>query len=227
MSKYTTEVRFICENYAGYDDSVGYNDVEHVIDSARSKIFDFTYPIFSNSYKKTLETKILKHYYTREIGFETVGLWKLKLNMKMNEIMPYYNKLYESELLEFDPFNDVNKTVTHQGTDSGTSSVDSEVLAETVAEDWNLFSDTPQGGVTGVDDETYLTNATKVTNDDTVTTTTDMDEAHENQNHWTEVVTGKQGTASYAKMLEELRNTFLNIDMMIIKDLAPLFMGIY
>lgn len=227
MSKYTTEVRFICENYAGYDESVGYNDVEHVIDSARSKIFDFTYPIFSNSYKKTLETKILKHYYTREIGFETVGLWKLKLNMKMNEIMPYYNKLYESELLEFDPFNDVNKTVTHQGTDSGKSSVDSKVVAETDAEDWNLFSDTPQGGVTGVDDETYLTNATKVTNDDTVTTTTDTDEAHANENEWTEVVTGKQGTASYAKMLEELRNTFLNIDMMIIKDLAPLFMGIY
>lgn len=227
MSKYTTEVRFICENYAGYDESVGYNDVEHVIDSARSKIFDFTYPIFNNSYKKTLETKILKHYYTREIGFETVGLWKLKLNMKMNEIMPFYNKLYESELLEFDPFNDVHKTVTHQGTDSGTSSVDSEVVAETDAEDWNLFSDTPQGGVTGVDDETYLTNATKVTNDDTVTTTTDMDESHANENQWTEVVTGKQGTASYAKMLEELRNTFLNIDMMIIKDLAPLFMGIY
>ena len=227
MSKYTTEVRFICEHYARLDESVGANDVAKVIEAARQKVFDFTYPIFRSSYKKTLETKILMHYYTREIGFETVGLWKLKLNMKMNEIMPYYNKLYESELLEFDPFNDVHKTVTHQGSDSGTSSVDSEVVAETDAEDWNLFSDTPQGGVTGVDDETYLTNATKVTNDDTVTTTTDMDESHANENQWTEVVTGKQGSASYAKMLEELRNTFLNIDMMIIKDLAPLFMGIY
>ena len=66
------------------------------------------YPIFDENYRETLDTKILKHYYTREIGFETVGLWKFKLNTKMNEIMDYYNQLYESALLEFNPFDNTN-----------------------------------------------------------------------------------------------------------------------
>ena len=107
MSKYTTQVRFICENYAGLTESVGYGKVDEIIASARKKVFDFPYPIFDETYRNVLETKILKHFYTREIGAETVGLWKLWLNTKMNEIMPYYNKLYKSELLDFNPLYDV------------------------------------------------------------------------------------------------------------------------
>ena len=103
MSKYTTEVRYICEVNAGLTESTGGNDVEQVIANSRAKIFDFNYPIYDESYRSILETKILKHFYTREIGLETVGLWKLKLNTKMNEIMPYYNQLYKSALLEFNP----------------------------------------------------------------------------------------------------------------------------
>lgn len=108
MSKYTTELRFICEEQAGLTESVGYNDVADVIAEARPRIFSFDYPIFDPNYKPTLETKILKHFYTREIALETYGLWKLKLDAKMNEIMPYYNKMYESELIEFNPLYDTN-----------------------------------------------------------------------------------------------------------------------
>lgn len=121
MSKYTTEVRFICENAAGYTESQGYDKVEQIIAQSRSKIFDFDYPIFDSDYKSVIETKILKHYYTREIGLETVGLWKHFLNMRMNEIMPYYNKLYTSELLEFNPLYNVKYDITHRGSESGTS----------------------------------------------------------------------------------------------------------
>ena len=108
MSKYTTEVRYICEHFSGLSESVGYNDVEQVIKNCLPKVFDFNFPIFDESYRSVLETKILRHYYTREIGLETVGLWKLKLNTKLNEIMPYYNQLYKSELIEFNPLYDVD-----------------------------------------------------------------------------------------------------------------------
>lgn len=107
MSKYTTEVRYICEHFSGLSESVGYDDVEQVIKNCLPKIFDFNFPIFDESYRSVLETKILRHYYTREIGLETVGLWKLKLNTKLNEIMPFYNQLYKSELIEFNPLYDV------------------------------------------------------------------------------------------------------------------------
>lgn len=110
MSKYTTELRYICETLAGLSESVGYADIEEVIKNCLPKVFDFNFPIFDESYRSVLETKILRHYYTREIGLETVGLWKLKLSTKLNEIMPYYNKLYKSELIEFNPFYDVELT---------------------------------------------------------------------------------------------------------------------
>lgn len=108
MSKYTTEVRFICEEQSGLMKSVGYADVGEVIEKARPRIFDFPYPIFDQNYKPVLETKILMHYYTREISEETYGLWKLRLRSKLNEIMPYYNQLYSSELIKFNPLWDTD-----------------------------------------------------------------------------------------------------------------------
>lgn len=120
MSKYTTEVRFICEQFSGLSESVGCSDVEQVIKKCLPKVFDFQFPIFDESYRSVIETKILRHYYTREIGLETVGLWKLKLNTKLNEIMPYYNKLYKSELIEFNPLYDVELTRERKVEGSGT-----------------------------------------------------------------------------------------------------------
>ena len=117
MSKYTTEVRFLCEQSAGLVESVGYADIQGVLDACRDKVFDFEFPIFDENYRNVLEDKILKHYYTREIGAETVGLWKHWLNVRLNEIMPYYNKLYESELIKFNPMYDVDLETTHKKVD--------------------------------------------------------------------------------------------------------------
>lgn len=119
MSKYTSEIRFICESVTGHSQSVGFNDVKNVLSDAAPIIFDFDYPIFDENYRIPLETKILRHYYTREISEETYGLWKLRLEDRMNVIMPYYNQLYESALIKFDPFRDVDLTTTHTGSASG------------------------------------------------------------------------------------------------------------
>lgn len=113
MAKYTTEIRSICEHYAGLTESTGFEDVDEIIEKARRKIFQ-NYPIFNENHRAELEHKILKHYYMREIGFETVGLFKLFLNERMAEIMPYYNKLYESETFEFDPFKNIDVWNTHE-----------------------------------------------------------------------------------------------------------------
>lgn len=110
MSKYTTELRFICEHDAGLYESKGYNNVDEILEACHSNVFNFDYPIFDENYRAVLECKILKHYYTREICAETVGLWKLFLDARMNEIMPYYNKLYESELIEYNPLYDTDYT---------------------------------------------------------------------------------------------------------------------
>ena len=215
MSKYTTEVRYICEEAAGLGHSVGYNDVNEVVSLAVPKIFDNSLVFHSEETKTRLLPKILLHYYQREIGYETVGLWKLKLNQKLREILPYYNQLYESEELVYNPLQNVSNTHTHRGTltkdytetrdlqtvDDGSSSFDRNedtILrhdktvsrgndVKTRANDtvthavdspldhWNMFSDTPQGGIDGVQlaggvgtsgtlsDNAYLTNATHIT----------------------------------------------------------------
>lgn len=203
LSNYTTEVRFICETLAGYDESQGFGKVDEIIKSAMPKIFDFDFPIFDVDYKETLCCKILWHYYTREICEETVGLWKLRLETKMNEIMPYYNQLYLSEKLKFDPLIDTDTTTEHHGTNSG----------ESVHR--NMYSDTPQGSLTGVEDGSYLTNASKDTSEGS------------GKDDYTTKFSGKTSGTSYSKMLEEYRKTFLNIDMMVIDDLKSLFFGLW
>ena len=114
MSIYTTERRFICESLAGQTESQGYDQVNWIIEQAAPKIFSFDFPMFDESYRSVLEKKILKHYYTREIGLETYGLWQLKLDTKMNEIMPYFNQRYKSETLEFNPLYDFDVTRDHK-----------------------------------------------------------------------------------------------------------------
>ena len=201
MSKYTTEVRYICENAIGLTESVGYISVKDVLTQAAPIVFDFDFPIFDESYRLPLEIKILKHFYTREIGLETVGLWKLKLDTKMNEIMPYYNQLYKTELLEFNPLYDVdltrdrveeregsNKTdggfnnenvyekknnysedgsVTSDTTDDTSTSGTSDTTGSSKTAEGNTrtgkntdrYSDTPQGAISDLESNSYLTNA--------------------------------------------------------------------
>ena len=287
MSKYTTEVRFICESYAGLTESVGLSGVDSVIEKARGKVFDFAYPIFDVSYKKVLETKILKHFYTREICAESVGLWKLWLNTRMNEIMPYYNKLYKSELLDFNPLYDTNITRTStrkndetdkltkndttqknitedKGVDSssnvtfgGDKNGNAELIKNINSTDRELYSDTPQGSLANIENETYLTNATKKIGSATNTDkTTSGEEYHGNENsvasiseesrqtesatantlqdriantteEYLESVVGKTSGVSYAKLIEEYRRSFLNIDMLVINELSDLFLGLW
>jgi hypothetical protein len=253
MSKYTTEVRFICENSAGLSESEGADNVDSILDKCWNKVFNFDFPIFDENYRQVLCRKILKHYYTREIAHETVGRWKLALNAKLNEIMPYYNQLYKSELLEFNPFYDVdltrsregsgtsNKTSNNTETNSGTSKNVSSGSGTSNTVTLNRFSDTPQNSMDtqGIADSVPLTTVTKVNEDNTTTnestdTLTRNDnktgsgtENINNTNKYIETVKGKQGTENYSSLLKKFRETFLNIDMMIIEDCSDCFFTLW
>lgn len=311
MSKYTTEVRFICESKSGLENSSGADNVDEVIAGAWNKIFTSKAPFFDESYRSVLCQKILKHYYLREICCETVGIWKLWMNERLETIMPYYNQLYESELIKFEPLNDVNLTrkhdrtvdgteerngetsdtangtreITNNGTKNTTNNGTREVTgtndtketgtsntttsAESNETKRDLYSDTPQGAITGLENENYLTNARKITDnvtnsgsEDTGTTRnidndyTENDTTNNTENTTTnntenmttndtktgtnkvtgtsnttedylETLIGKQGSGTYSKMLMEFRDTFLNIDMMVIDEFKDLFFGLW
>lgn len=120
MSKYTTEVRYICEQKAGLQESVGFNNINSVLDKSWDKIFTTNWEIFDESYRKILCEKILRSYYTREICAETVGLWQLWLDATLCEIMPTYNQLYKTTVYEFNPLYNTNITTTFTKTTRGT-----------------------------------------------------------------------------------------------------------
>lgn len=219
MSKYTTELRFICETAAGLKESEGYNDVENTIQKAIPFVFDFDFPMFNVDYKNVLCTKIIKHYYTREISEETVGLWKLRLNAKMNEIMPYYNSLYKAWSVDFNPLFDVDITRKHTLDRDGTQQTNTST--ENIVRD--LYSDTPQGSLQNVENETYLTDARKTSNNgsaESVGKATTTDE-------FLERVTGKNAGKSYSAMLKEYKEALINIDLLIIDELKDLFFKLW
>lgn len=236
MSKYTTQVRFICEASANLAESSGFNDIEDILDKSWSKIFS-DFPIFDEDYRPELCKKILRHYYTREICCETVGRWKLFLSDKMKNIMPYYNQLYQSELLKIQPLVSVDRSVSHQGTGSETKTTNSNATntnssrTDGSTETWSYYSDTPQGGINGLESNDYLTNATHNTGSDftnsTVNGATSANETgNESRNdRYVDKVLGYEGNQS--EMLLKFRETFLNIDMMIINELKDLFFTIY
>lgn len=236
MSKYTTQVRFICETSANLTVSSGFNDIETVLDKSWNKIFSL-FPIFDEKYRPELCKKILRHYYTREICCETVGRWKLFLSDKMKNIMPYYNQLYQSELLKIQPLVSVDRSVTHDGSKSETKTTNrngtntSNSRTDGSTDTWSYYSDTPQGGINGLDSNDYLTNATHNMGTDGTSsslngTTSDTETGTGNgSDSYVDKVLGYEGNQS--EMLIKFRETFLNIDMMIINDLKDLFFTIY
>lgn len=277
MSKYTTELRYLIES--NFD--LGLDD----------------YPIFDESYRPLLNEKIINHYYFREIGMETAELFKRYLNQTMREIMPYYNQLYKSELLEFNPFYNVDKTVTadknnnhvsdfignvtgknQQTTASENNQINNSkqqiaTSANSVGEsvgnststdkNKNVASDTPQGflSINSIDNNTYATTAemskaesinnskatsnnsesgitdqttadeTKATANSESNATTETDTANKTTSNdfenYVNHVVGKSEGETYSEMLIKFRETFLNIDMMIIDELKTCFMMIY
>ena len=293
MATYTVEIRTLVENH-----------------------FDLglkNYPIFDEKYREGLNNKIINHFYFREIGFETAGLFKRYLNQKMSEIMPYYNQLYKSELLKFNPFYNVDKATTNDGIKNGNSSrvgnsnttgtsnfennadnsnikTDNSMSVNengsstknSTSETGNnsntdlnntkkVHSDTPQGllSINNIENEIYASDAdyntdvknnisthynasaneaiqtgNGVTNSSNNSSETNL--AHNKGNNSNNItvdnidntinnttesylshVIGKEGSETYSEMLLKYRNTFINIDMMIIDELNELFMNVY
>lgn len=82
--------------------------VRDKIETARPKIFNFDYPFFDEAKRKEFETHFIRKFYMSEIGFETEYLWQFNLENWLVINMPYWNKMFESELIEFDPIENVS-----------------------------------------------------------------------------------------------------------------------
>lgn len=111
MATYTMQLREYIEQATQYDDFLPHRER---IEKGRKKLFDFPYPIFNENYRNVFETHFIRKFYFREIGSETEGKFKFDLETWLSINMPYYNKLFESEYIKFDPLNNSKFERLHQ-----------------------------------------------------------------------------------------------------------------
>ena len=224
MAKYTVQIKSIIESL-GSNSVLALSTLDEQIENARPKIFDFEYPFYDPSSKADFETWILESILMDEINYETYGLWHLKLRTFMKTNMPYYNKLYESAKLITNPLKNHHLERTTEGSESGNSSsngtgTSNDTSSSTVLA-WNMYADTPQGGINGLENSNYLTNATKDLND--TTTTSDTSTTSNNTATSSSTSKGKETVDGYSgidenTLLLKYRQTIININEQFIND---------
>ena len=181
------------------------------------------YPIFDESHRDVLNTKIVDHYYKREIGQESVQMFRLAMSRKMNEIMVFYNQLYVSETILFDPMLTINIETKGRSNDEGTNSGTSQTTTGAESDSTATSSDYPQTQLSGV--EHYATSSTKSVGNSETTAASEESSTNTNIRENESATRGMQGLPS--ALLNDYRETFLNIDLSIITELEELFMSIW
>lgn len=197
----------IMNSIANYDSEVK-TKIRNLAKATHEKIFDFDYPLSSKVDKEEFECQILNHFIMRRIGQETFTAFQLFLENKLNEILPYYNIMFDS-LSDYNLFND-GEVITRNRQDNGTSSLNSDNNVK------SRFSEYPLGQLSDIDNGDYVTNQT--TNDGTMTNSGTTS----NTTIETETRSGLDKMDLYMKYMQ----TKNSIMTMIYKDLDILFYGL-
>ena len=220
-------------------------------------VFTFDYPFYNDNVddKKEFEELFEKHFYFREIGFETPDRFKMKLESKLKLIMPYYRQL---ALTEWDKVKTVElmmnsknltETTTHEQTLSGTSTntdTSSSTISQTTnGDNHSSLSQTSKesrlengvssvslsdGYLTGVSDSSQTT--TNTNSSETAQSGTTEGQATTNTNQTitdttTFISKGDIGIQTPAYAIAEWRKVIINLNAQIIKECEDLFMKIY
>ena len=207
MSKYTITIKDIVNSYNILYD---YIPIDEKLDYAREYIFDFNYPVLDNETKKRIEIAMLKHYYYREIAFETIGMFKIKLNDRLNLIMGRYNALYAKQDLTLSPY--INSYLNETGTSENANHTDVN------NEDWQTTSNTPQGILNDLKEGRYSSLAVYTENSDNTENT-----SNSNYNRSVEALNG----LTYAEAFRNYYDNIISIDEELVNEISDLFMVIW
>jgi hypothetical protein len=195
------------------------------------------YPIFSSAHpgmpdhRAVLNRKIIRRYWNREIGFETVSKFQLALERRMDEIMPFFNQLYETELIDYPALSTFGLTTTRNESSNSTSEnkATSHVKNESESVSRSQSSETPQNELPDNWEENadYATSgaASQAKSDGSADTEGSNVGTGSNTGSGSSTTTGYQGAAS--DLIGKFRAQILNIDQAVLDRLNDLFMGIW
>lgn len=236
MAKYTIELRRICDIYTREEVESwfkDYNIEDYLLPDQLEAVQNSS--IWS---KDKLATKIVDHYFMREIGFETPALFKHYAKVTMQEIMESKLPLIYTTTLKYDPLINVDYTETFKRNATGETSSQnngtSNSNSSNNASGLNVNSDTPQGQIdkqqilSGKYASTTNASQTESQIQDSTNTTSSGSGNSETNEEYTRNFKGNQGiSATYQAMIKQFRENIVSIDRDIINELNTLFMGLY
>lgn len=225
MAKYTIELRKIIDNYYTREEVENWfkdyclnnylrdNEIETILNA---NIWN----------KDRLASAIVDHYYMREIGYETIGLFKHYAKVYMREMMGRYLPLIYSISINYDPL--VNVDYQEEFTRNITGSGESESTSTNNASGLSVNSDTPQGQIS----KSNILAGNYASNTGASETESEINDTSSNSNTtdetYTKKVKGNSGVSATAqRMIAQYRENIIAIDEQIIKELDKLFMGLY
>lgn len=179
--------------------------------------------------KDKLAKRIVNHYYTREIGQETIGLFVHTIKYTMDELMEEYLPLIYSASIEYDPLVNVDFTETFTRTANVDNSGQSISASSSESDSIGINSDTPQGRVTKqtILAGNYATATAGSENTSSIDNTTNTTSGSESEEEYTKRVKGNSGVSATAqKMIEQYRDNIRAIDREIIEKLEYCFFGL-
>lgn len=185
------------------------------------------FPIYHEDYRATLTGKIVDHFWMREIGFETIDLFKMRMRIHLNNIMPYFNQLYLSTQIEFDPLRTMDIKSVATGETLQNVSAEGEATANnaTGAESRTVNSSMPQNMLGGNKDyATAAVDGISTTTGDSTSLETNTSDSKTDDKRDSQV-TGYQGSPS--DLINQYRAQLINVDAMILAELEPMFMQIW
>ena len=195
--------------------------IKDLAKAGHAKIFDFDYPLTTNIKKEDFEVMILNKFLMRRIGFQTLTPFQIQLNVKLNEIMPLYNKMFDA-LENWNIFND-GETVTRTQDETRKSKLDntSNNNIEDISD--RRYSDTPQSHLENIRDASYVTDYNYDTNTTRSNNTTNSN--GEDNNKIQEKI--ERTPANKIEIYKEFNENLQSIYSLIFKDLEELFYQIY
>ena len=213
-----------------------YTKIKDLAKEGCSTIFNFEYPLSNNINKEDFEVQILNHYLMRRIGFETVTAFRIQLNVKLNEIMPMYNKMFDS-LENWNIFEDGETTIregtenrTNESTNTSSNTLENE--SNTTNEDIQdkRSSNTPQSKLENVRDGSYVTDYDYDTSNSeshdksSSNGTSNSNTTGKDDNIYQETI--KRSPADKIAILKEMQENIKSIYTLIYEDLDCLFYGL-
>lgn len=190
-------------------------------ENSRAEIFrDVEYPLTTKLNKEQFEINIINHFLMRRIGQETLRAFQLTLSNKLNEIMPYYNKLFD--MLEgWDIFKD-GEEVTRTSENSSNAKANNYSNSKTQNTSDRRYSDMPDNRLNDIKSGSYLTNYNYDTNQ-----TASEDSSNADSSSTSNVIENiKRTPADKLTLYKEFIDNQKSIYSKLYKDLEPCFYGL-